>query len=105
MNIEKISAKGSPKSRMIYHEDPHQLHIGTLGKHCYFIPFAKAQNPFESREKSERFELLNGEWNFRYYDSIIDLEDDFVSVPFTKTIPAVHERLLPDTIRSAVRTR
>ena len=87
MNIEKISAKGSPKSRMIYHEDPHQLHIGTLGKHCYFIPFAKAQNPFESREKSERFELLNGEWNFRYYDSIIDLEDDFVSVPFTETIP------------------
>lgn len=87
MNIEKISAKGSPKSRMIYHEDPQQLHIGTLEKHCYFIPFAKAQNPFESREKSERFELLNGEWNFRYYDSIIDLEDDFVSAPFTETIP------------------
>lgn len=87
MNIEKISAKGSPKSRMIYHEDPQQLHIGTLEKHCYFIPFAKAQNPFESREKSERFELLNGEWNFRFYDSIIDLEDDFVSAPFTETIP------------------
>ena len=87
MNIEKISAKGSPKSRMIYHEDPQQLHIGTLEKHCYFIPFAKAQNPFESREKSERFELLNGEWNFRYYDSIIDLEDDFVSAPFIETIP------------------
>lgn len=87
MNIEKISAKGSPKSRMIYHEDPKQLHIGTLEKHCYFIPFAKAQNPFESREKSERFELINGEWNFRYYDSIIDMEDDFVSAPFTETIP------------------
>lgn len=87
MNIEKISAKGSPKSRMIYHEDPQQLHIGTLEKHCYFIPYAKAQNPFESREKSERFELLNGEWNFRFYDSIIDLEDDFVSAPFTGTIP------------------
>ena len=87
MNIEKISAKGSPKSRMIYHEDPQQLHIGTLEKHCYFIPFAKAQNPFESREKSERFELLNGEWNFRFYDSIIDMDDDFVSAPFTETIP------------------
>ena len=87
MNIEQISAKGSPKSRMIYHEDPQQLHIGTLEKHCYFIPFAKVQNPFECREKSERFELLNGEWSFRYYDSIIDLEDDFVDVPFTETIP------------------
>lgn len=87
MDISKISAADSPKSKMIYHEDPQQLHIGTLGKHCYFIPFSKEQDPFESREKSERFELLNGEWNFRYYDSIIDLEDDFISVPFTKTIP------------------
>ena len=87
MNIEKISAAGSPKSKMIFHEDPQQLHIGTLGKHCYFIPFSKEQDPFESREKSERFELLNGEWNFRYYDSIIDLEYDFISVQFTKTIP------------------
>lgn len=87
MDISKISAAGSPKSKMIYHEDPQQLHIGTLKKHCYFIPFSKGQDPFESREKSERFELLDGEWNFRYYDSIIDLEDDFVSVPFTKTIP------------------
>ena len=32
-------------------------------------------------------ELLNGDWGFRYYDSIIDLEDDFVSVPPEKTIP------------------
>lgn len=87
MDIKNISAKGSPKSRMIYHEDPQQLHIGTLGKHCYFIPFARQQDPFEVRERSERFELLNGEWKFRYYDSIIDLEDDFVSLPFEKTIP------------------
>lgn len=87
MNISKIAAKGSPKSRMIYHEDPQQLHINTLDKHCYFIPFGKEQDPFDNREDSSRFELLNGEWDFRYYDSIVDIEDDFISVPFDKKIP------------------
>lgn len=87
MDISKISAAGSPKSHMVFHEDPQQLHINTLAKHCYFIPFGTEQDPFEDREKSSRFELLNGEWDFRYYDSIIDMEDDFISVPFDKKIP------------------
>ncbi|MGN0700326.1 MAG: glycoside hydrolase family 2 TIM barrel-domain containing protein [Oscillospiraceae bacterium] len=87
MDISKIAAPGSPKSRMIYHEDPQSLHINTLSKHCYFIPFAEGQDAFADREQSDRFELLNGDWGFRYYDSIIDLEDDFVSVSAEKTIP------------------
>lgn len=87
MDISKISAVGSPKSKMIYHEDPEQLHIGTLQKHCYFIPFDADECPFDSREKSSRFELLNGEWEFGYYDSIIDMEDDFISLTFDKKIP------------------
>ncbi|MCH5194870.1 MAG: DUF4981 domain-containing protein, partial [Oscillospiraceae bacterium] len=87
MDISKIAAPGSPKSKMICHEDPQQLHIGTLEKHCYFIPFGVWQDPFSGREKSNRFELLNGDWDFRYYDSIIDMEDDFISVPFDKKIP------------------
>ena len=72
---------------MKYHEDPKSLHIGTLPDHCYFIPFSKEQNAFEVRENSERFELLNGEWGFTYYDSIIDLPDDFVSLPAKGKIP------------------
>lgn len=87
MDISKISAAGSPKSKMIYHENPEQLHIGTLQKHCYFIPFGADECPFDSREKSSRFELLNGEWEFGYYDSIIDMEDDFISLTFDKKIP------------------
>lgn len=87
MDISKIAAPGSPKSRMTFHENPQQLHINTLDKHCYFIPFAKGQDPFSERGSSAQFELLNGEWGFRYYDSIIDLEDDFTSVPAEKTIP------------------
>lgn len=86
MNIAEIAAKNSAKSKMIYHENPEDLHIGTLDKHCYFIPFGTEQNPFGSRENSDRFELLNGSWDFRYYDSIIDLEDNFTDIPFKEKI-------------------
>ncbi len=87
MDISKIAEKGSPKSKMIYHEDPDNLHINTLERHCYFIPFGKNEDPFGGREGSERFELLNGDWDFRYYESIVDMEDDFISVPFEAKIP------------------
>ena len=87
MNLEKISKPGSAKSKLIYHENTETLHIGTEARHCYFVPFADGQNPFESREESRLFELLNGEWNFRYLDSVIDLEDDFLDIKADKTIP------------------
>ncbi len=87
MNIYKISKVGSAKSEMVYHEDPSVLHVGTLSEHCYFIPFGKEQDPFGSREESCFFELLNGDWDFRYFDSIIELEDDFPEITAEKTIP------------------
>ncbi|MCQ2519044.1 MAG: DUF4981 domain-containing protein [Lachnospiraceae bacterium] len=87
MNLEKIALPGSAKSKMIYHENPNELHINTLDKHAYFIPFDIGQNPFACREESSFFELLNGEWGFRYFDSVIDLEDDFVAIDSENTIP------------------
>lgn len=87
MNISKIAIPDSQKSKMIYHEDPKSLHINTLCDHAYFIPFAKDQDPFASRYISKRMELLNGDWGFKYYGSIIDLEDDFADVVPCKTIP------------------
>ncbi len=87
MDLSKIANPGSPKSRMIYHEDMEKLHIGTLDKHCYFIPFSKGEDPFADRESSGRFKLLNGDWKFRYFNSVIDLEDDFVGIDTDTTIP------------------
>ena len=87
MDISKIAAPNSPKSKMTYHENPEALHINTLPPRCYFVPFAKTQDPFTDRETSERFELLNGSWGFRYYDSILDLEDDFTVIPVENTLP------------------
>ena len=77
-NLTKNLPKKLPKSYMIYHENPEVFHTGTLPPHSYFIPFGEGEKPFESREKSSRFESLNGEWGFTHYSSIIDLEDDFV---------------------------
>lgn len=87
MNIYNISKAGSAKSEMVFHEDPNTLHIGTLAEHCYFIPFGKDQKPLGNRENSCFFELLNGDWGFRYFDSIIDLEDHFPAIKAEKTIP------------------
>ena len=87
MDISLISAAGSPKSFMTFHEDPEKLHIGTLPDHCYFIPFAKEQDAFSERETSRRFELLNGEWEFMYWPGIAELPDDFTKEEARKHIP------------------
>ena len=87
MKLNELAKKGSPRSEMVFHEDTHKLHIGTLAEHAYFIPFAKGQDPFGDREGSERFELLNGEWSFKYYPSVLELEDDFINMRFTKKLP------------------
>ncbi len=80
MDISRIAAKGSAKSFMIYHESPERLHVGTLPPTNYFIPFALDENAFSQRERSSHFELLNGKWGFTYYESIINLPDDFVGL-------------------------
>ncbi len=76
----------SAKSVMVFHEDPEKLHVGTMGDHCYFIPFAKGQDPFGQREESGLYESLNGEWEFEYYDSIIDMPEDFTDMEFSGRI-------------------
>ena len=77
MNLTQITPVNSQKSNLVYHEDPNVFQKNALEPHAYFIPFGKAQNPFEQREKSDFFELLNGKWDFSYYESIIDLPDSF----------------------------
>ncbi|MBQ8966183.1 glycoside hydrolase family 2 TIM barrel-domain containing protein [Ruminococcus sp.] len=81
MNITQISAPRTPKSFMTLHEDPEVLCLNTLEPRAYFIPFAEGQEPFGERTGSRRLELMNGEWSFRYFDSIIDLPDDFTDMP------------------------
>jgi beta-galactosidase len=73
-------------SNMIFHEDPKSLHVNTEPNRNYFIPFSENVNPFQARENSHRFLLLNGTWNFRFYDSFLDIEDDFFNIGFSESI-------------------
>ncbi len=87
MNIKAISKVGSPKSFMTFHEDTAVPSFGALPPRAYFIPFSEHQHPTDNRCDSEHFELLNGDWQFEYFDSIIDLPDDFTSMPFEHSLP------------------
>ncbi|MBR1764348.1 MAG: glycoside hydrolase family 2 [Ruminococcus sp.] len=87
MDISRIAEKGSPKSLMTLHEDTEALGLGLLEPRAYYIPFAEGQQPAENRTASGRLELLNGLWGFAYFESIIDLPDDFTAMSFERTIP------------------
>ncbi len=59
-----------------YYEDPQLLHENTMPDRCYYIPASQRQAA-GARETSDRFQLLNGRWRFRYFPSIYDLQDEF----------------------------
>lgn len=61
-----------------HYENLHLLHENTMPHRAYYIPASKAQFDLtQEREKSDRFFLLNGNWKFRYYDSIYDVKEEF----------------------------
>ena len=63
--------------KLLYHENPHALHIGTMPNRAYYIPCADAREAFQAeRTASSRMTLLSGIWSFRYYDSVLDLPED-----------------------------
>ena len=75
-----------------YYEDLHMLHENTMPDRSYYVPAsARMDNLTEHREDSDRIQMLNGEWKFRYYNSIYHLEEpfyeegygsqDFITVP------------------------
>ena len=68
--------KGEPVFIPRYYEDLDVLHVGCEPPRSYFIPASHPTDTrFAAREQSDRFQLLNGEWSFRYYASIYELDD------------------------------
>lgn len=59
-----------------YFEDPSVLHLGTCPNRSYYIPCANDAEASEKclRNVSSRFQLLNGVWDFKYYNSVRDLK-------------------------------
>lgn len=59
-----------------YFENPQILKENTMPQRCYYIPASAPIGPLvENREESDRFQLLNGQWNFHYFKSIYDYEE------------------------------
>ena len=61
-----------------YYENLEMLHENTMSPRAYYIPASvRKDDLIENRENSDRFQLLNGEWNFKYFDSIYEVTDVF----------------------------
>lgn len=66
-----------------YYEDLHILHENTMPNRAYYIPASKRMDDLaEHRERSDRIQFLNGEWNFKYYGSVYDLKEPFYEAGF-----------------------
>ncbi len=61
--------------KKVYYENPSVFEVNRVPSHSYMIPYGDEASALEmKREKSDRFTLLNGEWDFKYYKSIADRE-------------------------------
>ncbi len=61
-----------------YFEDPHVLDVGTEAPRSYYIPTSPERSgELADRRDSDRFTLLNGDWKFRYYNSVYDCDPEF----------------------------
>ena len=63
-----------------YHVNPHVLHVNTLPNRAYYVPFSDRYAALrDNRRESDRFQLLSGKWQFRYFKSLLDLPDNFLA--------------------------
>ncbi len=61
-----------------YYENLSVLHDGTMPPRAYYIPASeRVDDPVEQREKSDRLQLLSGDWKFRFFESVYDVTDAF----------------------------
>ena len=59
-----------------YHKSLEHLHVGCETPTAYFIPFSNEESARKgNRAESDRFTSLCGEWSFRYYASVNDIDD------------------------------
>ena len=66
------------------YENLQVTHEGTMSKRAYYIPASTRRDDLvEHRERSDRFQLLNGDWKFKYYANVHDLTDLFYELGFS----------------------
>ena len=70
-----------------YHKDLETLHVSCEKPRAYFIPYQNEETALAGkREASSNLISLCGEWNFKFYNSFEDIEDDFLEADFVNKI-------------------
>ncbi len=68
-----------------YHKSLKDLHVGCEAPHAYFIPYSNEEAAVAGhRGTSAYFKNLTGDWDFRFYPTVDDVED-FLSPAFDRS--------------------
>ncbi|MCH4209494.1 glycoside hydrolase family 2 TIM barrel-domain containing protein [Bifidobacterium sp.] len=74
-----------------YYEDPQTLHVGTEPNRAYYVPASQRMDTVgDHRTGSDRFAPLNGNWDFRYYRSVYELDEE-VGKAHEQPLPAFYD--------------
>lgn len=66
-----------------YWENPDILHVNCLKPRAYFIPYeSKEKAELGIRGESARYQNLNGQWKFKYYPSVHQVQEEFYTEQF-----------------------
>lgn len=66
-----------------HYENLRVLHENTMPARAYYIPAStRNRHVVEKRESSDRIQMLNDTWKFKYYSSIYDVKDAFYGEEF-----------------------
>lgn len=82
-----------------HYEDLEVLHENVMPRRGYYIPASRSMGPLVAdRDQSDRIQMLNGLWQFRYFDSIYDVPESlFATDPLPDSIevpvPSVWQNL------------
>ncbi len=60
-----------------FFENLQVLHLNTCPNRAYYIPVSEGALRASRREDSDRFLLLSGEWDFRYFENVRALSEEF----------------------------
>lgn len=76
---------------MNIYENPTVLQENRIKEHAYFIGYSKVKEAvYGKKEKSQYYQLLNGIWDFKYYERCIDVPQYInISYPFPVDPPYV----------------
>lgn len=66
-----------------YYENLDVLHLGTEEPRAYFIPFENMEKSKQRRETSAYFTSLCGQWDFKFFNNIAEIDDMFWSAEYS----------------------